>query len=92
MRRLNTILITLLFAAAGVGCASNVERHWGKAFHANTEAQVANPVAALRNAEKDVGALDGQSADNANQVLRNSESGKSGGSKLPDIIQIGTGR
>lgn len=92
MRRLNTILFICLFAAYGLGCASNVERHWGKSVRANTEAQVANPVAALRNAEKDVGALDGESADNANQSLRKHELGKAGGSRLPDLIQIGTGR
>jgi hypothetical protein len=91
MRRLNTILTILVLATAGVGCASNVERHWGESVRANSEAQVANPVAALRNADKDVGALDGRSADNADQVLRNHESRKGGGSKLPDIIQIGSG-
>ncbi|KPJ79750.1 MAG: hypothetical protein AMJ58_10910 [Gammaproteobacteria bacterium SG8_30] len=92
MRRLNTILIILAFATAGVGCASNVDRHWGESVRANTEAQVANPVAALRNADKDVAALDGQSADNADQVLRKHESRKGGESRLPDIIQIGGGR
>jgi type IV pilus biogenesis protein CpaD/CtpE len=91
MRRINTILPILVLAIAGVGCASNTERHWGKSVRANTEAQVANPVAALRNAEKDVGALDGNSAANANDRLRKHESGKDAGSTTPDIIQIGTG-
>ena len=91
MRLINTILSTLILAVAGVGCASNTERHWGEAQRANTEAQIANPVAALRNAEKDVGALDGRSADHADVKLRKHESGKGGGSRLPNIIQIGTG-
>lgn len=91
MRRTNTILITLAFAAFGLGCASNVDRHWGESVRANQEAQVANPVAALRNADKEPGALDGNSADHANQSLRKHEAGDSTGRKLPDIIQIGAG-
>lgn len=91
MRRINLILSIPCLVLFALGCASNTERHWGESVQANTEAQIANPVAELRNADKGVGALDGTSADNAVSGLRQRESGKSAGRELPDYIQIGTG-
>ena len=95
MRPTKTLLITLAFAATGLACStlpSNTDRHWGEAVRANQEAQVANPVAALRNADKDPGALDGRSAVNADENMRNHELHKGNESRLPDIIQVGGGR
>jgi len=91
MRRMNPTLSILCLLLFALGCASNTDRHWGESVQANQEAQIANPVAALRNADKDVGALDGTSAGNAVDRLRQRESGKTAGSNLPDFIQIGTG-
>lgn len=91
MRRMNTILPILVLALAAVGCASNTDRHWGESQTALTESQIANPVAALRNADKDVDSLDGNSASNAIEKLRIHELDRSGKSNLPDIIQIGAG-
>ena len=90
MRRMNPTLLIASLVLFGLGCASNTERHWGESIAATTEAQIANPVAALRNADKPVGALDGNSASNAVDRLRGHETGNTGGRALPDFIQIGT--
>ena len=88
MRRLNPILMILVFAA--MGCASNVDRHWTEAYNA-MDSQIANPVAALRNADREVGSMDGVSADYANQKLRQHESDRTGGSILRDVVGTGSG-
>jgi type IV pilus biogenesis protein CpaD/CtpE len=91
MRRTIPTLLSCAFALSSAACASNVERHWGDAQRANTEAQIANPLASLENERRPVGAVDGLSAENAIGRLRTRESGEGSAVELPTFIQIGAG-
>ena len=91
MLRTTATLITLQFSIAGIGCASNVERHWGEAVEAHNQAMIANPLATMRSESVAIGDLDGSSASNASAKLRQHETSSTAQKSLPDIV-IGAGR
>jgi type IV pilus biogenesis protein CpaD/CtpE len=74
-------------ALCGVGCASNVKKHWGEAYEANTTAMIANPDAG-QEPDDGVSDLEGTTVETVMEQYRKEQTQSRAKKNFPTSILI----